>query len=806
MKKSRRISNGLTEEKSLIFWIVMLFTVLFLLIAPFSQGLFNGLIYSFEGAIYSSVIAAAVTLIVISFKLFKSWSLLTHRDVLSILVLLIPLSYFISSLGAASKHLAQNEIYTHVLWVSFFLTGAYFANHSFGRKIIQLSIVGSGYVIVVYGLMNWFGNVNFKDAVLQGNRLSNVFQYPNTYAAYLVAILISTLILLNTAKKIKWQLVPALMIVPIMLSLMLTLSRGAFLIMPAMFVIYCCFIPWTKQVTTSIYIFISGGVSLFLFSRMISLREKLDAPHPSSISVQGWLLLISVSIIVGGAVIGIKKYVGQLLEHKYQQEKAFKGSNLIIPIVVVLIAAIAYGILRSNPGIIDQLPKEIQSRIEGINSQTTSVFSRNTFYKDAIQIASDYPLFGAGGGAWSTLYGSYKSYPYQSNQAHNFFVQYLVETGFVGLVILLIFIGYIYFIFFRKALQTHNSPTWNEDRLISPMISLTLLGHSIIDFDMSFAYLAAIVFLTMGVSASYGNEPLPRLERAQNTVKNQRWNRSYAIILAVVCIAILIKVVPAKSASAKFATAVEAAITTRSYSAFKEPLDSAIKLNPNHPDYALFKVDILKQIYQQTGSKDFEEEAWDLINVIEKQEPYNRQLIDVKYEWYKQTGSSKAALELVVHELDRHPWDITLYNKAISYSFEQGYIAMKSNNEKDSDFYWNNTIDAFNKLKNKIDHFNQFRNSSAKSEKNYFSINPQFAFEVGKVYYIKGEYDIAANTFEIGRVSSDFNVGLNKDIARWYLASLEKLDKKEENLLSLLLAADETEKGKIAKLVNRQFE
>jgi hypothetical protein len=182
------------EHKSIIFWLIMAFVVLFMFIAPFYKGLFNGGSWTFEGPIYWSVMWSSIVLLLISIYFFKHWILEDTRDVLSILIWLIPLSYLISSWNAASYHSAINGVYIHVMYAVFFLIGLYFTRSKLGFSIVQYSIVGSGYMLVIYGFLNWFGNVEYKDAIL-GNRLSNVFQYPNTYAAYLIALLFATLFL-----------------------------------------------------------------------------------------------------------------------------------------------------------------------------------------------------------------------------------------------------------------------------------------------------------------------------------------------------------------------------------------------------------------------------------------------------------------------------------------------------------------------------------------------------------------------------------------------------------------------------------
>ena len=808
MKKNKKSMEIQSENKSLVSSVVIVITALFLVIAPFKQGLFNGVSYNFENAIYSSVIVAMVVLIVISLKLFNSWRLQSHRDILSLFVLFIPLSYFISTFGAASTHRAINDVYIHLLWIAFFLIGAYFANSKSRRSILQLSLIGSGYILVVYGLLNWFGNAKYSEAVLEGHRLSNTFQYPNSYAAYLLALLVSTLILINALKNWKWAIVPSMMLTPIMVSLLLTLSRGAFLVLPVILIVYYCFIPWIRQALTSVYLAVSGIAALLLFNKMISIREKVEIHHTNSLSVQGWLLLIGVSSAVSMVVIVARKYMDQWITEKNSQDTMFKWGNFAIPLVGILIAGIAFGLIKSVPGIIEPLPKEIQTRIEGISSHTTNIFSRNTFYSDALKIAGDYPIFGAGGGAWSVLYDSYKSYPYSSTQAHNFYVQYLVETGIFGVMILLIFLVYVLFMFIRYAIRTRNKSDWDESNLIFLVIGLSILVHSVIDFDMSFVYLAAVVFLSLGALTNLGNKPVALLENPRKKVRDSAptWSRGYSIVLLIVSIVVLIMSIQDLKAANNFQKAVDITMTTRNYNEIQKPLDTALKINSTHPDYAMFKINLLGQLYQQTKEEIFKQEAWKLIESTKKKEPHNQLLIDREYTLYKLMNDYKSAIELYVAETNHYPWNIKFYNEAITLGYNQGSLAKESGNKEERDFYWNKSIQAFNKLEDQLVAFDQYRSGAAKSEKKDFTISPQIALLAGKIYYEMGDYAKAEKTIGIGRVSSDFTIDLNKEIARWYTASQEMQNKHDPKFIALLLAADPTEKEKIEQIINRPLE
>ena len=82
----------------------------------------------------------------------------------------------------------------------------------------------SGYAIVIFGFLNLFGQHYYPNAIwfTSGqNRLASVFQYSNTYAGYLLALLLTALYYTVHVEK-AWRLLHAMMLVPIWVSLLLT--------------------------------------------------------------------------------------------------------------------------------------------------------------------------------------------------------------------------------------------------------------------------------------------------------------------------------------------------------------------------------------------------------------------------------------------------------------------------------------------------------------------------------------------------------------------------------------------------------
>ncbi len=150
---------------------------------------------------------------------------------------------------------------------------------------------------------------------------------------------------------------------------------------------------------------------------------------------------VTTSIIIYAIHHFITKRFADGLNAKFSR---IKFSQFILPIVVLIAGTVGILLLYGNSGLIKLLPNSIEKRIETINLQQHSVLERATFYKDGIKVIKDYPLFGAGGAAWSFLYEKYQNNPYTSRQATIFFLQYIIEVGIIGFLLFVILLAVVF--------------------------------------------------------------------------------------------------------------------------------------------------------------------------------------------------------------------------------------------------------------------------------------------------------------------------------------------------------------------------
>ncbi len=656
-----------------IFAVTSFFVVLFLFLAPFSKGLFVGYEITFERPLYLALFFSLVCLTFICVYLYRDWHVASHGDILVALIWIIPISYFIATIEAITSHWAFIEAFIRLGWGVFFVLGYYITRHSAGYKILLFALIGSGYVVVMFGLLNWFGNAHYQDAVL-ADRLSSVFQYPNAYAAYLIAIAICALIMAQSSRKKKYLVFHAFMLVPVFLSLLLTLSRGALLVLFIVLIFYLTLLPWKRQLLSVMELGIVGIAAFSIYGFAVKTRGQLLENYSQGVSLRGWLLVLGISAIASLVVLGVRLWFGKLDDNK--ADKRWSPKHLALPVVLVSSGLALYVLILSNFPFSKILPAEIASRLEGVNLQSTSVFLRNTLYEDAIRAGADYPVFGAGGGAWSVLSELVKSYPYSSSKVHNFYIETYLESGMFGLIALMAILCYVFVLLIgqikKKIRETSEDIRW----LIFPFFSIVILAHSFVDFDMSFFYLSSLVFLTLGASAAISNRQI-----TVNWGKG-RVTKVFASGLFLVAIFMIYKCILALRADEYYRSSMNVLAAAGKYDAFQSAIEQAESLRPGHSQYLLSMAQLNQLMYRETKNESFSRTAEYALNKLKAIDPYNFEAVEINCDLDMDRMNFDRAHEVVGRAVKLFPWTIGFYEKAIALNLRLGTDSSLSDDKR----------------------------------------------------------------------------------------------------------------------------
>lgn len=812
-KKVAPSRNG--ETVSALFWMLLSGIVLFLLWTPFQTALFNGQELQFEKPIFWAAILASLLLFIVIANFYKCIQLKDERDWLAVGVLLLPLTYILSLINAASHNLAINMIVINCIYAIMFIIGLFVLRDRLGNRIIQNTIMAVAYLIVGFGLLHWFGqgkaagsiskwfsntvlNGTYTDAVMtdsNGLRLTSVFQYANTYAAFLMAFLFATVFFVTTSRKWYGQAFHSFMLVPIIVSLLLTLSRGGLVMLPVVFVLLLLFLKPAKQLLWILYCGIAGVVSLIISKPVTELGLQLNKAFNSSDALKGWGILLGASAVVGLLGWIIQRFIAPKLEQVLNNWSASKNSGLWIPLGSVVIGGLLI-FLFIGTGLKNILPQNISVRLENINFNQHSVLERLTFYKDAMKVLVDYPVIGAGGGAWASLYGQYQNNPYTSRQAHNFFVQYLIEVGIVGFVIFMSLILYIFYKYIRGYFKDNEEG--RTSHFLYFIIVLSILIHSILDFNMSYVFIGILVFLGLGgMAAVMDNKPLKKWSIKDSTARS-----TYSALIGLIAILVLIT-------SIRYVQAADAGMEARrvlrvstSFEEIKAPLDKDLSIRPSHPDSVVLLASLYQNVYKQTGDEGFYNASVDLLNKTLKEEPFNKYMYEQLIESYEMKQKLEQAYEVLISNAYKFKWDINWYEQIINKGYELGTMALGTGDTEAKNKYFKQATEAFTDVQAGIQHLTTLPEGQLQG--NPFENTPDMILHAGKMYFMMNQPEQASEALKLG-VQEDLSQTTQQEIIRWYLAALQKQNLSDDALMGKLTQVDPNAKQNVQQLADLQF-
>jgi len=719
-KKSKKTTRTLSSEAPLLAWIGALGIALFLLIFPYDRALFNGYEFSFDEPIYKAAIFALIMLLVAAGYSLRGWAFNSIRGLMSIAILLLPLMYWLASFQAVSSYYAKFMVLFAFLLAAFFLAGLFFGEHVHTRKVLEYGLIGSAYLIVLFGLLNLFGQIYYHHALWlahDGYRLTSVFQYSNTYGAFLVAVFLISIYYTVHSTKRSAQLLHAFMLIPIWISFMLTYSRGAIVVLPVMIVIIMPFLRFSRQIAYIATAGVSIILSMLLLGKLSAnsdaiaqivqptdTKEATTISLFSSLPLQSWALLLLGSAAMAGLAWLYHAKLAGWLEARTSKLAAYKWSFAAMPAAIVLITAAAGASLLGSSAVRSLLPDKLAERIANLNLQQHSVLERFTFYKDGLGFAQDYPIFGAGGGAWQAMFEQYQNNPYWSRQAHSYYVQLLVETGWLGLIVAIILLAAVYFFYIRSYIRY---PERRGSHLVFFILSTALLMHSAIDFNMSYLYIGAIVFLSLGAMLSpFGKEAVKSKskEQAPGTASVSKVRYIYPGAISLLTIVFLIIVIREQGAINKFNEAYTLASNPQTSLGQVIPiLDKAISTSPKHTDFNIIRADWLEQGYNQSSDVLYLQQAIESLNAAKKHDPYNRGLLLATQRVLLKDGQIDANLELLDDGLEKFPWTIDIYEAAVTARFD-AYTAAVNNGSSDEAQAHSDRIHAiYNELERRVE-------------------------------------------------------------------------------------------------------
>ncbi len=327
------------------------------------------------------------------------------------------------------------------------------------------------------------------------------------------------------------------------------------------------------------------------------------------------------------------------------------------------------------------VPQAIANRLTDINLKTVNVSARMDFVKDGLKVIKDYPIAGAGGGAWKNLYRQYQSTPYNTTEVHNFYVQYGTEVGIIGLIALLVLL-LLLVISMIKSIRA-GSPY-----LYVYLAAMLILLHSTIDFNLSLAAVGYVLWMLTGIINSDGNTPMSvRLP--------QKYTGAIALALS------LIVFLASSSVYYGIRVGTEASRALRDKKDIDEIMElykKASKFDKYNGAYRIDLAQVMNNQLRNTKENKYYEGIMEQISLIKKYEPYNHQYTPVICNIYLSTGKFDEAVKLADHRLKEEPMVEQSYVLKTDVSYEIANYYLKENKIEESIPYLEKIIEASREL------------------------------------------------------------------------------------------------------------
>ncbi len=355
------------------------------------------------------------------------------------------------------------------------------------RRAIVWVLSLSALVVAVLGLLEYSGF--FLEHVALGNvlqveprrnRVYTLFQYPNTAAIFFLSALLLQNARLLSSESWTEKIVLAGTSAVLAVACTLTLSRGAVLIAPVSVVLLCIGLS-PHQILPSLLHWVTAAalpVALTLW------------PITRAAAVDAWptvLLWAAVAALVAALGTGSLRALLQLP----RRVQVIAACTLLAALTVVGTVA--------APRVFNQLPS-VFTRISHLDLRDITQDGRVEFLRDAARLAVRRP-WGYGGGGWLRTYTQVQRYNYVARDPHSHYALTLVESGFLGLALLL---GALV-LAARGAFQARRG---DPVRWSMGVAALTLALHAAVDIDLSYYALWLLLWTLIGASQAEG-KPLP---------------------------------------------------------------------------------------------------------------------------------------------------------------------------------------------------------------------------------------------------------------------------------------------------------
>jgi hypothetical protein len=227
------------------------------------------------------------------------------------------------------------------------------------------------------------------------------------------------------------------------------------------------------------------------------------------------------------------------------------------------------------------------------------------------------------------------------------------------------------------------------------------------------------------------------------------------------------------------------------------PLNEALQLQPNHPDYVSTKVGFLTQLYNQNKDENMYNEAIKLIQDTKLKETNNKVLFGQELQLYTIKNDQTKIAALVSEGLSKFPWDNSMYERNATLNLVQ-YNQARATNKTMADQYGDKVLDTYTAALQKVKHLETLPKGQLQGAS--FTLTPDIVASAAQVYFSRADFSSSENVLK-SSIGGNFDDAKTQLIVRFYLASIMKQGKSDQELYNKLIAKNPNEKVEIDKLL-----
>ena len=485
---------------------------------------------------------------------------------------------------------------------------------------------------------------------------------------------------------------------------------------------------------------------------------------------------IAVILLSTGLILALK----YILYRKGLKKRFFekRGLQFVLPLCIIVFSIATFLDLMFKGLLFRMLPGSLQERIDGINLKAATAKERMIFFQDAFQMSKDSPFIGFGGESWKTIYQKYQQTPHLSNKVHNGYLEWLLDTGWIGFILFIIVFGYLFYLVLRSYKNKQDSTV-----TAAVMVSLlTIASHSFIDFDLSYGtvWLMVMWLFVMGISEPTGsqNQFIKMTEATQK--------RLVTVILCVFSIMVLTGLI----FSYRFMQATQLfneAVQTRNLPQKIERFEKAIAYHPSNVNYLMSSSDFYLNVMSQNGKLDFKDELETMAAAMVSLEPNNSTVLHKAALIYIRIGKTEEAMKLLEKGMSVDHYNTKLYEESMKLKLQ---MASEQSDQKD---VWAKSVLKDYQQFNHWYHVFQEKQLSEAFNSRDFKLTPTMAYYAGVSYYLSGDYNQIIELY-------NQHPSIQKDIKMKALMVMALENEGDDQAIRDLIKGDE---GKIDKAVEQ---